>query len=89
MPVDEIRWGAAAVTPAGDALTLTTTAGETIPIKAATLRYLVDKDFAVEAERKDAAVRLSRAELAEMARENPPPPELFRKPIAIESKPHK
>jgi hypothetical protein len=80
MPVDRIRWSTAKASPTGEIMVLTGTKGDDVPIESSTLRYLVDQDYAKELEAALGSVRLSREELREMARDNPPPPEVFDEP---------
>jgi hypothetical protein len=78
MPLDHIRWDTLTAHPSGNALTVRAVTGELITIDSSTLRYWVDPEYAKELEAAFAAGRLTRNELADMARDNPPPRELFQ-----------
>jgi hypothetical protein len=79
MPVNRVRWETAVVSPSGEKLHLTGIRGDAIPIDTTTLRYLVDSNYAEEVNKTLKSVRLSRNELRELARDNPPPLEFLER----------
>lgn len=80
MPIDRIRWETVVASPAGDSMTVQGIKGEKIPIDSSTLRYFVDPLYAAEMDAALKSLQFSREELKAMARDNPPPPELFAQP---------
>jgi hypothetical protein len=80
MPVDRIRWETASASPAGVSMIVQGIKGEKIPIDSSTLRYLVDRNYAAKIDSSLKSLQFSRQELQEMARDNPPPPELLAQP---------
>jgi hypothetical protein len=79
LPVQRTDWSTMMVSPAGDALVVSV-GGESIPIVAGTIRYLVDEAYAAGIETAIREVQFTREELAEFARTNPPPPEWYAQP---------
>jgi hypothetical protein len=73
MPVDRINWMTVTASPAGDKMTVNGIKGDAIPIDSATLRYLVDEKYAAKMDQTLKSLQFSRDELAELARDNPPP----------------
>ncbi|MBI3823433.1 MAG: hypothetical protein HY289_12255 [Planctomycetes bacterium] len=80
MPVDRIKWKTAAASPTGEKMMVKGVKGDDIPIDAPTLRYLVDAEYAARIDASLDALQLSRKELAEMARDNPPPDSWYDEP---------
>jgi hypothetical protein len=79
LPEDRVDWSTVAVAPTGESLTVTV-GGETIPIEATTVRYLVDEAYAAEVEASIRRMQFTREELAQLARDNPPPPDWYTQP---------
>ena len=77
MPLDRIDWPTLEASPGGEKIVVKGIKGDAVPIDAGTLRYLVDKKYAARIDKSLASLRLSRDELAEMARDNPPSPEWY------------
>jgi len=85
IPLSRIRWQSANVGTDGDSMTLETKDDATISVDSSTLRYLVDKAYAVEIDAELKRTRPSRDELREFAKNNPPPSDWYegadKKPI--------
>jgi hypothetical protein len=73
MPTDRIRWESAALSSGGTAMLVTAVEGEAISIDASTLRCLVDAAFATEVRRSLDALKPSRDELRQLAKETRQP----------------
>jgi len=80
MPVERIDWPTLKISPGGEKIVVKGIKGDPVPIDAATLRYLVDEKYAAKIDKSLESLRLSRDELAEMARDNPPPPAWYDEP---------
>jgi hypothetical protein len=78
MPVDRINWPTLKPVPGG--IVVVGIKGDPVSIGARDLRYLVDAEFAAKIDKSVESLQLSRAELAEMARDSPPPPEWYDEP---------
>jgi len=80
MPVDRINWTTVTASPTGDKMTVNGIKGDAIPIDSATLRYLVDEKYAAKMDQTLKSLQFSRDELAELARDNPPPSSWYDEP---------
>ena len=80
LPEERINWSSVEMSRAGDAITVTGVKGDLASIDSATLRYLVDKDYASAMDQSVESLQLSRDELKKLAHDNPPPPEWFAQP---------
>ncbi len=80
LPLDRIKWSTLKVSRSGDKITVKGIKGDPVPIESSTLRYLVDKKFAVEIDQSLESLQLSREELAEMAGTTPPPDQWYDEP---------
>jgi hypothetical protein len=67
MPVEMLQWETLAVAGAGKGIVVTDVAGEPLEIDAKSVRFYTDPDFAARVKAEHARVRLTRAELAEIA----------------------
>ena len=80
MPRSRIRWSSVTASETGDTMIVFGIKGDTIPIDASTLRYLVDAKYAAEIDSALERLQLSRDELTELARVSPPPHEWYAQP---------
>jgi hypothetical protein len=79
LPEPQTDWSTIAPSSTGEALVVAV-GGEPISIDAGTLRYLVDDAYAAEIEASIRESQFTRGELAQMVRDNPPPPEWYAEP---------
>jgi hypothetical protein len=80
IPVNRMRWSTLKVAQSGEKVIMKGIKGDLVPIDATTLRYLVDKDYAAKMDKSLESLQFSREELAELARNNPPPREWYDEP---------
>jgi hypothetical protein len=73
LPLDRVRWDTVTASPTGESMTVIGVKGETIPVSASTLRYLVDPASAAKTDKALADIALTKDELNELHRTTEPP----------------
>jgi hypothetical protein len=67
IPMDQMQWNTATASRTGDAMMVQTENGESIPIDSATLRYLVDPQYAAKIDKSISDLHMTPAEAQEAA----------------------
>ena len=80
MPIDRIQWSTVAASPTGEMMTVIGVNGELVPISAEVLRYLVDSEYAADADAVLKKLQFTDDELERIVRDNPPPAEWYAQP---------
>jgi hypothetical protein len=80
LPLDRMNWATLRTTIGGEKIIVDGIKGDPVPIDAATLRYLVDPNYAAKLDAKLKSLQFTEEELERLVRDNPPPPEWFSQP---------
>jgi hypothetical protein len=80
MPVDRIKWLTAKASPGGESMMVLGIKGDPVPVDSATLRYLVDKDYAAQMDASLKTLQFTDEELDRIVRDNPAPREWYAQP---------
>src|SRR5687767_9279550 len=67
MPEGRFRWDTPTISPDGLTMTVEGVGGEAIPIDSATLRFLVDKDYAADVKARTDQLQPTREQLQELS----------------------